>query len=72
MERYIPQIGDSVSAKRVTKSRIYGNLLIGPICNVSKNCCTMINNQGTDIETSWTLFFNDWEFTKLNYTSFED
>jgi len=62
---YIPKIGDSVYAKRKIKSKIYSNLVIGPIVDVWDNACRMLINKDTENERDCRLYFNEWEFTYL-------
>ena len=62
---YIPKIGDAVAARRKIKSKIYHNLLVGPIYDTSENSCVMVNERGTERETKWTLFYSDWDFEYL-------
>jgi hypothetical protein len=65
MDKYTPRIGDTVQAKRRRKSRLYHNLVVGPVIAVWRNAVRVKCNAGTDIETDFQLFFSDWTFRKL-------
>lgn len=68
---YIPCIGDSVVARRKIKSKIYYNMIIGPVIQTWDNACQIITNQGTKIESDFRLYYNDWDFDFLHKTSEE-
>lgn len=59
---YTPQTGDHVSARRKVKSNIYYNVVVGPVIETWDNCCRVVCNKGTDQETDFQLFYNDWTF----------
>ena len=59
---YVPQVGDSVAARRRKQSNIYHNLVVGPVVEVWDNACRVRCNAGTDIESDFQLFFADWTF----------
>lgn len=68
MKGYIPQIGDSVAARRKIKSKIYANLIVGPVIDTWDNACRIVVNRGTDFEGDWKLHFSDWSFEYLDRT----
>lgn len=68
MEKYIPDVGDSVVATRKIYSSIYSNIIVGPVVDVWSNACRILNNPGTQAEGDFRLFFNDWDFSFLHRT----
>jgi len=68
---YIPQVGDSVGARRKVKSSIYANTIVGPVIETWPNACRIVTNKGTDIEGDFQLFYNDWNFQFLHKTNAE-
>lgn len=64
-EQTRPKPGDQIAARRKVKSKIYNNLVVGPVYDISENAVYVQTNRGTDIETIWTLFDNDWDYTIL-------
>ena len=66
---YIPQVGDSVCARRKVKSSIYANTIVGPVIETWPNACRIVTNKGTDIEGDFQLFFTDWKFQFLHKTN---
>ena len=68
---YIPKVGDSVGARRKVKSKIYHNIVVGPVVDVWTNSCRVITNEGTDIEGEFRLYFSDWSFQFLHLSEME-
>ena len=71
MDNYIPQVGDSVHAKRKVPSKIFANSIVGPVLETWDNACRIITNQGTEIESDFQLFYSDWTFRFLHKTEKE-
>ena len=67
-QKHTPKIGDSVAARRKPKSKLYHNLVIGPVVDVWDNACRVITNSGDDIEGDFRLCFNEWDFQFLHLT----
>ncbi len=65
---YIPKKGDSVAARRKIKSKIYHNVIVGPVVEVWVNACRIVTNEGTGIEGDFRLYFTDWDFQFLHTT----
>ena len=61
---YIPKIGDSVAARRKIESKIYKNLIVGPVIDTWDNACRIVTSTTTD----WNLHFSDWNFQYLHKT----
>lgn len=59
-KNYTPSIGDRVIARRKVKSKIYHNMIVGPVVDTFTNCCRVATNVGTDIESSWQINYSDW------------
>ncbi|MBW1791578.1 MAG: hypothetical protein JRJ14_04800 [Deltaproteobacteria bacterium] len=70
--KYIPKAGDSVGAKRKIKSKIYKNMIVGPVVDTWDNACRIVTNQGTSMEGDFRLFFSDWDFQFLHTTDEEN
>ena len=66
-EKYVPKIGDSISAKRKVKSKIYHNIVVGPVVDVWDNACRVVTNPGTEIEGDFRLHYNEWNIKHLNF-----
>jgi predicted transport protein len=66
---YIPKIGDSVAARRKIESKIYKNLIVGPVIDTWENACRIVTNVGTDCEGDFKLHFSDWNFQYLHKTN---
>lgn len=64
---YTPKIGDAVAAKRRVPSKIYKNLIVGPVVDVWDNACRIVTNPGTEIEGDFRLYFNEWNFQHLDF-----
>jgi len=64
--RYIPIIGDSVAAKRIKKSKLYHNTVIGPVVDIWDNACRVVTNSGEEFEGDFRLWFNEWDFQFLH------
>jgi hypothetical protein len=62
---YLPQVGESIAARRLKESRIYNNTVVGPVIERWENAVRVRCNAGTDIETDFQLFFSDWSFQLL-------
>jgi hypothetical protein len=61
-----PQAGNQIAARRKVKSKIYHNLVIGPVYDVTDNAVYVHTNKGTDIETIWTLYDREWDYLILD------
>lgn len=61
--------GDRVAARRNVHSKIYHNLIVGPIVDVYTNGCVIRCNEGEENETCWTLPFAEWNFQLLFHAS---
>ena len=66
---YIPQVGDSVGARRKVKSNIYANTIVGPVVDTWPNACRIVTNLGTDIKGDFRLYYSDWYFQFLHKTN---
>lgn len=62
---YIPRVGDRIRAKRKVRSKIYHNLIVGPVSDVFENACRVITNEGSEMESSWQVNYSDWEILFL-------
>lgn len=67
-KNYIPLVGDSIAARRKVTSKIYVNLIVGPVIVTWENACRVVTNQGTNIEGDFQLFYSDWNFQFLHKT----
>ena len=65
-QAYIPQVGDSVVARRKVKSSTSSNTIVGPIVETWPNACRIVTNPGTDIEGNFKLVNSDWTFQFLH------
>ena len=63
---YIPNVGDSVIARRKVKSEIYHNTVIGPVVDVWDNACRIVTNAGEEYEGDFKLHFSDWTFERIS------
>lgn len=63
---YRPKVGDAVAARRRNPSKLYKNLIVGPVVDVWDNACRIVTNPGTKAEGDFRLYFSDWEFTFLH------
>jgi hypothetical protein len=68
-QAYIPQVGDSVAARRKVKSSTSSNTIVGPIVETWPNACRIVTNPGTDIEGNFKLVNSDWTFQFLHKTN---
>ena len=67
--KYIPQIGDSVDATRIEKSRIYENRIVGPVTQIWDNACLVAFRFGSHNDiVEHRLYFSDWNFRFLHKT----
>jgi len=66
---YIPSVGDSVAARRKEKSRIYHNLIVGPVVEVWDNACLVAFKAANGDLVEWRLYFDDWSFQFLHPSS---
>lgn len=71
MAEYTPQVGHSVAARRKVPSKIYDNLIVGPVVGAGENVCRIVTNAGTPIEGDFQFFFSDWNFQFLHLTAEE-
>jgi hypothetical protein len=62
---FLPKPGNHIAARRKIKSKIYANLIVGPVFDIAENATYVTTNRGTDMETTWTLFNDQWEFELL-------
>jgi len=65
MNPYVPKVGDSVCARRNVHSNIYTNKVIGPVVETWDNACQITVNAGTERETTFRFYYNDWNFQFL-------
>lgn len=66
IDDYKPKIGDAVAARRRVKSKIYHNLVVGPVVEAWDTGCRIVTNEGTDIEGDFQFFNSDWHFQFLH------
>ena len=66
---YNPSVGDSIAARRKEKSRIYHNLIIGPVVEVCDDACLVSFKTANGDLVEWRLNFNDWSFQFLHPSS---
>lgn len=71
---HIPNVGDSVVARRKIKSTTLPNTICGPVVESFDNKCRIVTNEGTEIEGNFILYFHEYNFQFLHLTkdSFED
>jgi len=65
MAKWLPEIGDSVVARRKVKSKIYASTIVGPVVDIWDNACRIVTNPNTEIEGDFKLYFKDWDFRPL-------
>lgn len=65
---YIPKVGDSAVARRKIKSTTSPNTICGPVVESFDNYCRIITNEGTEIESNFILYFNEYNFQFLHLT----
>ncbi len=56
------KVGESVLCRRKITSKIYHNLIAGPVSGVWPNALTITTNEGTALEADFRLYYSDWEF----------
>ena len=67
--KYIPKVGDSVSAWRREKSQTGPNTIAGPVASVSNNACKIVFNGPDGALIEWDLLYSEWSFMFLHYSS---
>ena len=70
---YVPQVGDSVVARRIVESDIYANTIVGPVIETWDNACRIVTNTGdSNISSDFQLFYGDWRFRFLHKREFTE
>ena len=57
---YIPKAGDAIYARRIRRSKIYHNMVIGPVVDTWDNACRVVTNPRSEIEGDFRLHYNEW------------
>lgn len=57
---YLPKVGDAICARRIRRSKIYHNMVIGTVVDTWDNACRVVTNPGTEIEGDFRLHYNEW------------